>query len=376
MKKAIITLGLLMLLTFTVVSQSLPEPTGPYTVGTTTFMLEDKSRQESFTPEKGDFRKLVVQAWYPAMVGSEKRAPYLNRHIRSYLQEGLLIPAYELDRLQLSNSYIDAALLKAEEKYPVVIYAHGLTTYEGDNFHLMEDIASHGYIVYSINYSHIANISLFREEVIATFFLNPFDPQKIHDMSGQLSRTMLDDTLFFIDSLDEETENCELFNNLRSNSDEDNIGMLGYSFGGSTVTVLSLLKDSPLKAGINMDGDIILPNTAENEKILSNNLKRPFLFLQSEATDIAAPFFYSAEEAVYNIILKETTHTNFTILTYFPSLRNKSIGNMDSSIYTEIISETIIPFFDTYLKGNEEALKDSPVKTRANVTYNSHNTEY
>ena len=57
----------------------LPAPTGPHAVGTTTWRLTDKARQETFG-EGGGFRQVEVLAWYPAVgirSGGE-RAPYLR----------------------------------------------------------------------------------------------------------------------------------------------------------------------------------------------------------------------------------------------------------------------------------------------------------
>ena len=44
----------------------LPEPTGEYSVGTTTFDLTDSSRDETFTPYLSEYRRIFIRAWYPA----------------------------------------------------------------------------------------------------------------------------------------------------------------------------------------------------------------------------------------------------------------------------------------------------------------------
>ena len=44
----------------------LPVPTGSYAVGTTTFKLVDETRKEVFSAEPGDYRTILVTAWYPA----------------------------------------------------------------------------------------------------------------------------------------------------------------------------------------------------------------------------------------------------------------------------------------------------------------------
>ena len=47
-------------------------------VGTQIFEWEDISRKELFTETGGDFRKLVVQVWYPANSKTDSIYPYLD----------------------------------------------------------------------------------------------------------------------------------------------------------------------------------------------------------------------------------------------------------------------------------------------------------
>ena len=56
----------------------LPAPTGSFSVGTRVFNWEDTSREEWFTETAGDFRKIVVQVWYPTDAVTGDPAPYLD----------------------------------------------------------------------------------------------------------------------------------------------------------------------------------------------------------------------------------------------------------------------------------------------------------
>src|SRR5436189_1947812 len=47
------------------VPQALPEPTGPYRIGTAIFHLADTSRPDSLSKKPGQFRELMFQLWYP-----------------------------------------------------------------------------------------------------------------------------------------------------------------------------------------------------------------------------------------------------------------------------------------------------------------------
>ena len=51
--------------------QDLPKPKGEYIIGTDIFNWEDTYRDEWFTKDKIDSRKIVVQVWYPASEKSD-----------------------------------------------------------------------------------------------------------------------------------------------------------------------------------------------------------------------------------------------------------------------------------------------------------------
>jgi len=72
---------------------TLPEPDGPYSIGTETFHWVDSSRQEWFTDEiEDDVREIVVQVWYPTINNSsDQRTPYFDfaqRRARGLSQAG------------------------------------------------------------------------------------------------------------------------------------------------------------------------------------------------------------------------------------------------------------------------------------------------
>ena len=58
--------------------QDLPDTKGEYIIGTDVFMWEDTYRDEWFTKDKIDTRKIVVQIWYPASEKSDSLYPYMD----------------------------------------------------------------------------------------------------------------------------------------------------------------------------------------------------------------------------------------------------------------------------------------------------------
>ena len=58
--------------------RDLPKPNGKHIIGTDIIILEDKYRSETFTEEADDYRKIIVQVWYPAIEKSDSLYPYLD----------------------------------------------------------------------------------------------------------------------------------------------------------------------------------------------------------------------------------------------------------------------------------------------------------
>jgi len=109
----------------------LPEPTGPYAIGTTRFHFVDHSRPESFTPDTTDRRTLLVQAWYPAEFTKDfQRATWLPEAEAVFGA----VPAYHgFPRfvgghlaLIKSHAYWEAPMSPSQPRYPIVVYSTGL----------------------------------------------------------------------------------------------------------------------------------------------------------------------------------------------------------------------------------------------------------
>jgi hypothetical protein len=144
----------------------LPEPTGPYAVGTVDYEWADESRLETFTKNPNDYRDLLIRVWYPAdkisadISQAEKNLklkPQLYcpeaKVVGPLLAKSLGMPAFLFDHLALvqSHSYREAPLSQVQKTYPVLLFSHGWG--EGvvnQNTAQMEELASHGYIVFSI----------------------------------------------------------------------------------------------------------------------------------------------------------------------------------------------------------------------------------
>ncbi len=138
----------------------LPEPSGDLRVGTTRFSLTDSSGLETFTADPSDKRELLIQAWYPAEPSADSvPEPFWGqpREIARLMTRGLGLPPFLFDHFTLikTHSHREATLAGTKRSYPVLVFSHGYNQgIPPQNTVQMEDLASHGYIVFSIGHSY------------------------------------------------------------------------------------------------------------------------------------------------------------------------------------------------------------------------------
>lgn len=130
---------------------SLPAPTGPYAVGTFDFSITDPSRIERYAPERN--RELYVEVWYPAHRASSQtyrvRTLFHNLYEGRYNQTSFLF-GY-LKRVDTHSRVGAPVAEKGERAFPVLLFNHALDFgFTAQNQRLMEHLASHGYVIFSI----------------------------------------------------------------------------------------------------------------------------------------------------------------------------------------------------------------------------------
>ena len=146
----------------------LPKPTGPYPAGVRDFALTDPSRTGMFQDAPEQPRKLAVRVWYPAeTVEGCEVLPYFSRLEAETTARGLgdaspLGPRFFPYLLYSdTHSYVDAPLRAGANNMPTVIFSHGYRGFKGQNTILMEHLASHGYIVYSVQHTYESSPTVF-----------------------------------------------------------------------------------------------------------------------------------------------------------------------------------------------------------------------
>ncbi|GMU19756.1 MAG: esterase [Candidatus Babeliales bacterium] len=241
-----------------------PKPTGNYEVGTTSLELTDQSRKEIYSENSDDNRKLSVRFYYPTQITSEStKYPYLGKKM-PYFQQ-YIANQYHLTnattKLLFGNitthAYENVPLAEANKKYPVILFSHGLLGFPSDTSAvILENLASHGYIVAAIDHPYFNGLTLYQDGKVVTsqklseqFNKMRWPQQK--EFQTQAIEIYKADFKFFIDELAKLNidPNSIFYNRL----DLNRIAVMGHSAGG-TASIEFCRADTRCKAAINLDG--------------------------------------------------------------------------------------------------------------------------
>lgn len=137
---------------------ALPAPDGPYRVGVLDFEVVDPQRRGVLDTPADAPRRIPVTVWYPAEGTADESwtRPYLSR--RESLDElvstarNFGLPPFLFTHLHgvAAHSRPEAPVAKTGDGFPVAIFSHGFWSYRAQNTALMERLASHGFVVFSL----------------------------------------------------------------------------------------------------------------------------------------------------------------------------------------------------------------------------------
>ena len=153
---------------------------GEYRVGVKTLNITDATRK----------RPLTLEVWYPAKLEAALE--------RVMYRSTVGATAYALE----GKAGRDAPVL--EGKFPLLVYSHGQPGTRLQAVYLLEHLASQGFVVAAIDHTDATYADL-KQESYATGLVNR--PQDILFTMGEVPKQV-------------------------SNADAQNIGLLGYSYGG------------------------------------------------------------------------------------------------------------------------------------------------
>jgi dienelactone hydrolase len=348
----------------------LPAPSGDYSIGTLTFDLTDSSRNETFTQNPDDHRRILIKAWYPSDdVTGYTIAPYVDsiEQFSTGIQRSWGFPTIMTSHFALirTHSYINAPLSQDEPNYPVLIFSHGYGGLIMQNTVLMEELASNGYIVFSISHSFEAAVTSFPDGSVIYE-----SPEGMYADIPNSLQIWANDTVFLVDQL-EIADNPAIPSILHDGMNLGLIGVMGHSFGGTTAEEV-ILTDSRFDVGISFDS----PHGA---KASTMNMTKPYMIMDGASygnSEMNDSVYLNSIGTCYGLYVIGTKHHNFADENIWsPMLRNFNLlGSIDGYRMLQILNDYVLAFFDEHLKGIESVLLDGPSADYPEVSFFSKNT--
>ncbi len=338
---------------------NLPVPTGPYQVGGQILYWTDEGRDEWFTEEASDKRRLVVQIWYPTSQQSGETMDYLlnadRRLPRLAAQLNLWPPIIDHMRSVKTNAYRDAPLALGENGQPrrLLVFSHGLGGTRNQNAVQAEELASHGYVVISTDHAYDSYFTIFEDGSTADYRSGANGPLTTEEFwafrSPQLA-TRTADVRFMLDRVGALNAAGDAF---WQHVGVDHVGVFGHSYGGAT-SIMAGASDTRIDAVIALDGWMLpIP-----EDKIDAGLKQPFLYLgQSSWTD---PINYQKLDRMMAAntgvsrkrFLAGSIHGDFSDTPQFSSRAKRFglIGDIPREELRVILNDEIRSFFDAHVK--------------------------
>jgi len=388
---------------------ALPKPGGPHSVGARDFELIDASRPGLMEAAPDEPRRLRVRVWYPAgsVSGLHTRPYFTGQEVidsASSLGPNLGLPPFFFTHLGLveTHSYLDAPPLESEEPWPVAFFSHGYSSHLGQNTALMEHLASHGYLVFSVQHSYDSTTVRFEDGSTASMGEEWLEWTRKMSTEGfpESERKMLagrnyderyegavetframeeqdqrllrsvpvwrDDRLFLLDRV-ASGQVPDAVKSIVSRGDYSRVGHMGMSFGGSTAA--SVCQDDPrCAAAINLDGGNFDPAQ------FNHGQPAPFLMMHSDWVTAFAEFLPDAKPDpefgfndmsyerfetaglnpdVHRLRVENSKHLAFSDMSLMARqpVRGILFGSINGSEMVAIQNDVVLGFLDRYLRG-------------------------
>jgi hypothetical protein len=217
-----------------------PDRAGRYSIGHTTLVLTDAMRNvDGSTPATSSGRPLYLHIWYPTTTPATLHVlytwndPVYNQNPGGTVYPGLPdLPALTFTGSMSLNPVTDQAPL-ARERFPLLVASHGNETSATKAVpDTLETLASHGYIVASVE--HTGDDDAWYQ----TFFLENYVGLPLGPNTSIFGPTLIyqrsKDVRFVIDAILKGLVDQKTGIEFSRHVEADKIGVLGHSLGGQT----------------------------------------------------------------------------------------------------------------------------------------------
>jgi dienelactone hydrolase len=325
----------------------LPLPTGPFPVGTVLYDWTDDSREEQWSGAPDKRRELVVQVWYPAdPIRGHQAEPYVpdfDRLQKSLNQYWPGMPNFK------TRAVLGVSLSLAQERYPVLIFSHGMNSARFLYTALLEELASHGYIVAAIDHTYWGPGVAFSSGRIVPYedgmdARDKLTADEYDQMMWAGVSVMVADEVFVENRIAQLDSDPAVSNLLRNRLDLSRVGVVGHSMGGQAAT-RACLEYAVFKACACLDG------LNQFFYLRPEPSRKPFLLLinstwgTSIISQSLAQRYLAAWAAPEVFVIRGTKHNSFDDVPLLdPEARAKAPS--DPIKAHAVIAAIVLEFFD------------------------------
>lgn len=313
-------------------------PSGPYLVGMSTRRLNDASRRNRYDiSTNGTF---LMTLWYPASPRSgQLPAGFDDEPLSTDI--GWQSSTW-MDRSPrfFSYAYAEAPLRSTTGACPVIIYSHGGGSARLDNLALAADLASHGYVVASVDHADAQVVVLSDGSIYRRQNNVVFTPAGLQDRVTDVSSLFNE-----LRRLNEESPN------FRGQLDLGHVAAMGWSWGGDTAAEFARV-NSRCQAVVNLDQGGVTAATAPGVAVAG--VPSPSLTLNASGN--ASDFlFRAAIRDAYWLQISSAIHQDFSAYSVWNNSNFSQGREAARTMHAYVLS-----FLNRYLKGVDDHRLDSP----------------
>jgi hypothetical protein len=315
-------------------------PTGPYEVGTLNRVLTDPSRTNRYSISTNS--SFMATFWFPATPKAGDVPGFLfNQTLARDFVTLDVDPRLAYFRCL---AFEGRTLATNEANYPIVIYSCGGGDFRRDNTLLALELASHGYIVVSVDHEDLGFAELPDGRIVSGTLPND---------STSTYKSRFQDMQILLAALEVMNTSDPI---LGGGLDLNRIGVCGWSSGGACGAELCL-EEARVKVGVLLDPALIqyVPH------LLSSGIAQPFLVITGELSD-GTQLFNKAVGPAYWLHIVGSAHANMGM----PPVVLDG-GPMNRRLQ-QVLQAYALSMLDKYLRQRDNHLLDGPSPSYPEVT--------
>lgn len=340
------------------------------------------NQPETITADENDQRKVMIKVWYPTNDSNGTADLYADHGGRNGFAQKYGLPGSSMSYLDKIDTHVLKDAEITNEIFPVLIFSHGYNSKANGYYSMLSELASHGFVIFALNHTYESTGTTFSDgsevyfnydyahkiesgtwETISPILEYFHDGTSFRDRHPAVKKILSE--YFVADIVNRWAEDIVAVSNELDNWNKDgffqgrldlsNIGVFGHSRGGGAAGH-SLLLESSIKAGVNVDG-------VQWGKIVDSTFQKPFLFLSAdwpaEHEDLNSHAYINKGKKFYKGLLKESAHSNFMDIPFMiPVTTISQAGTIDPSLAMEATNALLLAFFNQELKQNPMNTKE------------------